>query len=136
MPERRTIAFETSCQNVGLALTLVAFAFEGDKKDISLYTQFPLAFSLFMMVEALILCILIKIYQVIRDRRRKTMGNINKESSEIENDPNQESNGKLEIPESENGIIINKVCIDEITKTKDHEHLKSEHPTYKKIINN
>ncbi|CAD5120153.1 DgyrCDS8728 [Dimorphilus gyrociliatus] len=111
MPERRTIAFETSCQNVGLALTLVSFAFKGTRDQIGAYTQFPLFFSLFMMVEAIGLCIFIKGYQIYKDKKRVVHESPQKDNLD------QNDHGKIpELTESENGVIINKAFMDSFHK--------------------
>lgn len=117
MADRRTIAFETSCQNVGLALTLVTLAFGKNRQDRILYNQFPLAFSLFMIVEAIGLVIIIKIYQICRERRNKQALHQEKEPNDVEKTAGEESNGKIsEIPHSENGVIINRAFTNDCHK--------------------
>ena len=65
---RRTIGFETGCQNVALALSLIAVSFE---KDGNKFAQFPLVFAFFMMIDNFIIVFGHVVYFRIKDKHAK-----------------------------------------------------------------
>ncbi|XP_070542072.1 ileal sodium/bile acid cotransporter-like [Ptychodera flava] len=123
-PKRRTVGFETGCQNVALALSVINLSFPPGLFTLQMLT-IPSLFGLCMILDAVIFMSSFKIYKVLKKRRESKDGEaVVKSENDKKNADYKESGEKTAIPEYSirGDVIVNSQTGNMVYATKEQEY--------------